>query len=586
MHPLVKLFRYAKNYRVDIGLATFYSLMNKIFDIFPEILIGVAVDVVVKQQDSMLAHWGIHNVIAQIVSLGSFTGLIWMLESTFQYLYSLKWCYLAQHIQHDLRMDSYQHIQNLQLEYFENKATGNLMAILNDDINQLERFMNDGVNQIIQIVSSTLIIGVIFFIISAKVALLSFLPMPLIIIGVFFFRNKLAPRYLRVRNSAGALNAKLNANLSGIATIKNFTTEKYESEQLKQFSNEYANANKHAILLSAAATPVIRIIIMSGFLVSLIYGGILTIDKQIAVASYSILIFLSQRLLWPLNQLGQVTDMYQRSMASITRVMGLLSAPVTIQDGAKVIKSPCNGEVHFNHVNFAYNERDSLFHGLNLTIPAGQTIALVGGTGSGKSTLIKLLLRLYDYQGGQITVDGQDIKELTLNSLRQQIGVVSQETFLIDGTIAENIAYGSFSASLEQIYAVAKLVEAEEFILQLPDGYQTMIGERGQRLSGGQRQRIALARAILKNPPILILDEATSALDNHTEDLIQQAMLHVAKGRTTIVIAHRLSTIVNADMIYVLDHGNIIESGTHQELLNANKHYSYLWNLQLRGNEL
>lgn len=586
MHPLVQLFRYAKNYRVDIGLATFYSLMNKIFDIFPEILIGVAVDVVVKQQDSMLAHWGIHNVIAQIVSLGSFTGLIWMLESTFQYLYSLKWCYLAQHIQHDLRMDSYQHIQNLQLEYFENKATGNLMAILNDDINQLERFMNDGVNQIIQIVSSTLIIGVIFFIISAKVALLSFLPMPLIIIGVFFFRNKLAPRYLRVRNSAGALNAKLNANLSGIATIKNFTTEKYESEQLKQFSNEYANANKHAILLSAAATPVIRIIIMSGFLVSLIYGGILTIDKQIAVASYSILIFLSQRLLWPLNQLGQVTDMYQRSMASITRVMGLLSAPVTIQDGAKVIKSPCNGEVHFNHVNFAYNERDSLFHGLNLTIPAGQTIALVGGTGSGKSTLIKLLLRLYDYQGGQITVDGQDIKELTLNSLRQQIGVVSQETFLIDGTIAENIAYGSFSASLEQIYAVAKLVEAEEFILQLPDGYQTMIGERGQRLSGGQRQRIALARAILKNPPILILDEATSALDNHTEDLIQQAMLHVAKGRTTIVIAHRLSTIVNADMIYVLDHGNIIESGTHQELLNANKHYSYLWNLQLRGNDL
>lgn len=586
MHPLVQLFRYAKNYRCDISLATFYSLMNKIFDIFPEILIGVAVDVVVKQQDSMLAHWGIHNVIAQIVSLGSFTGLIWMLESTFQYLYSLKWCYLAQHIQHDLRMDSYQHVQNLQLEYFENKATGNLMAILNDDINQLERFMNDGVNQIIQIVSSTLIIGVIFFIISAKVALLSFLPMPLIIIGVFFFRNKLAPRYLRVRNSAGALNAKLNANLSGIATIKNFTTEKYESEQLKQFSNEYAKANKHAILLSAAATPVIRIIIMSGFLVSLIYGGILTIDKQIAVASYSILIFLSQRLLWPLNQLGQVTDMYQRSMASITRVMGLLSAPVTIQDGAKVIKSPCHGEVHFNNVNFAYNERDSLFHNLNLTIPAGQTIALVGGTGSGKSTLIKLLLRLYDYQGGQITVDGQDIKELTLNSLRQQIGVVSQETFLIDGTIAENIAYGSFAASLEQIYAVAKLVEAEEFILQLPDGYQTMIGERGQRLSGGQRQRIALARAILKNPPILILDEATSALDNHTEDLIQQAMLHVAKGRTTIVIAHRLSTIVNADMIYVLDHGNIIESGTHQELLNANKHYSYLWTLQLRGNDL
>ena len=583
MHPLIKLFRYSKKYRGDIFLATLYSLMNKVFDIFPEILIGVAVDVVVKQQDSMLAHLGIHDVITQIVCLGLFTGLIWILESSFQYLYSIKWCYLAQHLQHDMRMDAYNHVQKLELDYFENQATGNLMAVLNDDINQLERFINDGVNQIIQIVASTVIIGAIFFVISTKVAILSFMPMPLIAIGVFFFRNKLAPRYRRLRNAVGVLNAKLNTNVSGIATIKSFTTENYETTKVREFSQEYVNANKQAILLSAAATPIIRIIIMCGFLISLIYGGILTVDKQIAVASYSILIFLSQRLLWPLNQLGQVTDMYQRSMASINRVMELLASPIKITDGTDNLQTPCAGNIEFKDVSFAYTGREKLFDNLNLTIPAGKIVAFVGNTGSGKSTIIKLILRFYDYASGKILVDNQKIKDLRLKSLRQEIGLVSQETFLIDGTIAENIAYGSFDASHEEIVRVAAQVEADEFIAKLPAGYNTIIGERGQKLSGGQRQRLALARAIIKNPAILILDEATSALDNHTEDLIQKAIQKVSRGRTTIVIAHRLSTIVNADIIYVMDHGKIIEIGNHQQLLATNGHYAHLWNLQLRG---
>ncbi|MDD3267043.1 MAG: ABC transporter ATP-binding protein [Burkholderiales bacterium] len=583
MHPLLKLFRYAKGYRSDVCVATFYSLMNKIFDIFPEILIGVAVDVVVKQHDSMLAKLGIHDVVTQVVALGLFTGFIWILESTFQYLYSLKWCYLAQHLQHDMRMDAYNHVQNLQLNYFEDKATGNLMSILNDDINQLERFINDGVNQIIQVVSSTFIISIIFFVISAKVAVLSFLPMPFIILGVFFFRKHLAPRYLRVRNAAGSLNAKLNTNLSGVSTIKSFTTEEYEYNSLSNYSTEYVDANKKAILLSAAATPIIRIIIMLGFLVSLIYGGILTVDKQIEVASYSILIFLSQRLLWPLNQLGQVTDMYQRSMASINRVMGLLSSKIEIKEGTHQLQKPCRGDIEFKNVEFAYSGRTALFNSINVSIISGETVAFVGSTGSGKSTLVKLLLRLYDNQAGQITIDEHDIKDLTFKALRGEIGLVSQETFLIDGTIADNIAYGSFDVTKLEIERVAKLVEADEFINCLPDKYNTLVGERGMKLSGGQRQRIALARAIIKNPAILILDEATSALDNHTEDLIQKSMLEVAKGRTTIVIAHRLSTIVNADKIYVLDNGRVIEYGTHKKLISDNKHYAYLWNLQLKS---
>lgn len=582
MHPLLKLFRYSGKYRKDIIIASLYSLLNKSFDILPEVLIGVAVDVIVKRQDSLLAKIGIHDVKWQIVILGLFTGLTWVLESLFQYLYSLKWCYLAQHLQHDMRLDAYSHVQKLELEYFENQATGNLMAILNDDINQLERFINDGINQILQIISSTIIISIIFFMISAEVAVLSFLPMPLIVIGVFYFRKKLAPRYLSVRNSAGELNSKLNTNLSGLPIIKAFVTEIHELSQITKLSQKYADANKKAIIMSAAVTPVIRMAVMLGFLGALIYGGLLTIDGKIEVASYSILIFLSQRLLWPLTYLAQVTDMYQRSMAAINRVMGLLNAPIHIVSGPNQLMLPCRGEIEFNKVDFAYHQRDKLFSDLSFNVKSGETVAFVGSTGSGKSTIVKLLLRFYSYNSGKILIDNQEITSLQLAELRQQIGLVSQDTFLIDGTIADNIAYGTFEATSEEITRVAKLAEADGFINQLPEGYNTLVGERGQKLSGGQRQRIALARAIIKNPAILILDEATSALDNQTEDLIQKAMEHVAKDRTTIVIAHRLSTIVNADKIHVLEHGRIIESGNHEELIGLNGYYANLWNLQLK----
>lgn len=591
MHPLVKLYKYSHLYRKDIIIAFLYSILNKIFDIFPEILIGLAVDIVVRKQNSLLTNFGIKDLNMQIISLGIITAIIWILESLFQYLYSIKWCFLAQNIQHDLRMDTYSHVQKLQLDYFENKATGNIMATLNDDINQLERFINDGINQIIQIGASTLLITIVFFVISVKIALLSVIPIPIIILGSIYFRKFLAPRYLLVRNNAAILNSKLNNNLLGIATIKSFTNEIYENNQIDKFSTLYKKANKGAIIFSSSYVPIIRTLVMSGFLVSLIYGGLLTLYGNLQIALYSILIFLSQRLLWPLTYLGDVIDTYQRAMASTTRVMEVLDYKISILDGTKTLPHKSKRKISFIGVSFQYPNRIvNVFTKLSFTINAGQRIAFVGTTGCGKSTIVKLLLRFYDNTSGEITIDDFNIKELTLKSLRENIGVVSQDTFLIDGSIKDNIAYGNINYinmlndenQIKEITRVAKLAEADSFINNLPQGYDTLIGERGQKLSGGQKQRIAIARALLKNPSILILDEATSSLDNKTEAQIQRALDVATYNRTTIVIAHRLSTIVNADIIYVLRYGCIVESGTHHELLVQDGIYRELWNLQLR----
>lgn len=595
MHPLIKLYKYSHLYKKDIVIAFLYSILNKIFDIFPEVLIGLAVDIVVRKQNSLLSKFGIYDLKMQIVSLGVITATIWVLESLFQYLYSIKWCFLAQNIQHDLRMDTYSHVQKLQLDYFENKAIGNIMATLNDDINQLERFINDGVNQIVQITASTVLIAIVFFIISTKIALLSFIPIPIIILGSIYFRKFLAPKYLLVRNTAANLNSKLNNNLLGIATIKSFTNELFESNQINNLSTLYKNANKGAIIFNSSYVPIIRLLVMSGFLVSLVYGGLLTLNGNLQIALYSILIFLSQRLLWPLTYLGEVIDTYQRSMASTTRVMEILDHQISILDGNKTLPNNSKRTIVFNMVSFKYpNRYINVFTNLSFNIKAGQRVAFVGTTGCGKSTIVKLLLRFYDSTSGLISIDNINIKELTLKSLRENIGLVSQDTFLIDGSIKDNIAYGNIDYinklskedRINEIMRVAKLAEADSFINNLPQKYDTLIGERGQKLSGGQKQRLAIARALLKNPSILILDEATSSLDNKTEAQIQRALDTATYNRTTIVIAHRLSTIINADIIYVLRYGHIVEFGTHNELLIQNGIYRELWNLQLREQEI
>jgi ATP-binding cassette, subfamily B, bacterial len=578
-HPLNRLLAYGRQYRGQTWQAVISSIFNKLCDVAPEILIGIAVDVVVKKQDSFIANWGIKNVEQQLILLTIITVIVWILESLSQYVYTNLWRNLSQKIQHNLRLDAYGHIQKLELAYFENQSTGNLMAILGDDINQLERFLDIGANEIIQVVTNVIVIGGVFFVLAPTLAWWSVIPVPMIIVGSIWFQRFLAPYYSNIREKVGLLNSRLANNLGGITTIKSFTTEAYELDRVRYDSEAYRQSNRRTIAISAAFVPLIRMAVLFSFSMTLLLGGIAAVKGELAVGTYSILIYLTQRLLWPLTRLGETLDLYQRGMASTHRVLDLLDTPIAIDSGHLALPT-VKGEIELKDVTFAYPDRTTTVKRLSLLIPAGQTIAIVGATGSGKSTLVKLLLRLYEIQSGSITLDGINIQDLHLADLRRSIGLVSQDVFLFHGSVRENIAYGSLDADLESVIAAAKIAEADEFITQLPDSYDTIVGERGQKLSGGQRQRIAIARAILKNPPILILDEATSAVDNETEAAIQRSLDRITLDRTTIAIAHRLSTIRNAHRIYVMDQGQLVEAGTHDELLVENGIYSGLWNIQ------
>ncbi len=593
---IARLLRYARGERRAIGLAVACSVTNKLLDLAPPFLIGLAVDVVVRRENSLVGRWGFPDPVTQLWILTSFTVLVWALESVFEYWLGVLWRNLAQRLQHSLRLDAYSHVQRLDLSYFEDRSTGGLVAVLNDDVNQLERFLDGGANDLIQLFVTAAATIATFFVIDAPLAWMAMAPLPFVIWGSLAFQLRIAPRYQDVREKAGLLASQLSGNISGIATIKSYAAEGFESDRIEGESREYVNANSRAIRMSAAFAPLIRMVVVIGFVTTLVYGGILTLRGDLAVGAYSLLTFLTQRLLWPFTRLGAVLDLYQRGMASAARIFDLIETPIAVQDGPRALPtSTVRGEVLFRGVTFSYVPHHPVLHGVDLTFPAGKTTAIVGSTGGGKTTVLKLLLRLYDRGAGtctldgSITLDGIELRELKLADLRRAVAVVSQDVFLFHGTIAENIAYG-LVGTLEggalaqvphdQIVDAAQRAEAEEFIHRLPKGYQTLVGERGQKLSGGQRQRVAMARAILKDAPILVLDEATSSVDNETELAIQRSLATVCKGRTTIAIAHRLSTIRHADGIYVLDEGRVVEQGTHDELVAHEGFYALLWRIQ------
>ena len=576
---LKHLFVYSQRQKTKAKRGIVYSILNKLFDLAPPVLIGVAIDIVVEGNESFLASFGIPDRRRQLVILAILTFIIWGLESLFDYLSAVTWRGISQDIEHSLRTETFENVLSLDMKYFENKSSGRLMAILNDDVNQLERFLDTGANKLLQTATTVIVIGGTFLYISPLIATFAFIQIPIIIFGSFKFTSTIASRYERIRESIETLNSNLSNSISGILNVKSFTRESKELERIETSSNEVKSANYHAIKLSAAFIPIIRVAILFGFTATLLIGGFLALDGEIKVATYSVLLFITQRLLWPLTELGDTFDLYQRAMASFNRIFSLKNEKSEIGNGDIEFKKLEN-RIELKDVSFSYVDNFNVLNNVDLTIETGQTTAIVGSTGSGKSTLIKLLLRLYEINNGSISYDSNSLKDIELSSLREKIGLVSQDVFLFEGTVIENIAYGDLNASESEVWNAAQKSEADEFINNLPQKEKTIVGERGQKLSGGQRQRISIARAILKNPEILILDEATSSVDNETEAAIQRSLDILKKDRTVIVIAHRLSTVRNADIIYVLENGSVVESGNHESLLDIDGVYSKLWSVQ------
>ncbi|GAA4802127.1 ABC transporter ATP-binding protein [Nocardioides caeni] len=579
--PLRALWERHRRYRGRFVLAVAMSTLNKVADVVPELLIGAAVDVVVRGSDSFIGDvLGVESRYAQLGWLAAINVVVWIIESASEYAAGVLWRGLAQGIEHDLRVEAYDHAQHLDLGWHETRPQGTTLATLNDDVNQLERLLDVGFPAILQTVLNVVLVGAVFAVASWQLTLYAFLPIPLIVIGSLVFQRRLEPLYDDVRERVADLSGALSANLSGIATIKSFTAEDRERDRIAGFSIAYRQANLTAIRSSAAFVPLVRMAILAGFTCTLLLGGWQTLDGDLELGLYSVLVFMTQRLLWPLTDVAEVLDLYQRGRASTVRILALLAVPVAVPAGTARLDKPVGGRVELRGVRAGYADGPDVLHGIDMVIPAGETHAIVGSTGAGKSSLLRLVLRFDDPRSGEVLLDGTDVRELDWDSLRGSVGYVAQDIYLFSGSIADNIAYGRPDASQADIEAAAEAAAIADFVASLPEGYGTWVGERGVTLSGGQRQRIALARALLRDPALLVLDEATSAVDNETEAAIQSSLRRAGERCTTLVVAHRLSTVRHPHRIWVLDAGRVIEAGTHDELVAQRGSYAALWAVQ------
>jgi ATP-binding cassette subfamily B protein len=584
--PMARLFLYLRAYRGRLAWACGSSVLNKILDLMPPLLVGWVIDSLRGSPPGWIARLaGTSDPWSMAVVLSGLSVAIFFFESLFQWFYQAAFMGLAQLVQHDLRMDAYNKIQSREVAFFEEHRLGEILSMLNDDVNQLERFLNTGFNELLQIVVLFVFAGVIIFSTSWQLSLVGMAPIPIILWGSIYYQRRIAPRYSRVREGVGGLASRLENNIAGIQVIKSFTAEPFETERVRRVSEEYRLANFASIRLSALYVPLIRMAIVIGFAGVLLVGSYWVLQGRILTVGELVLFaMMTERLLWPLTRLGTTLDDYQRAKASARRTFGLLETPPAILEPEHPAPLPrAQGEVVFDRVEFRYPSRQGdvpVLDGVTFRIAPGETLGVAGPTGAGKSTVIKLLLRFYDVTGGSVRLDGHDVRDLALSDLRHNIALVSQDVYLFHGTIRENIAYVTPDAPIEEVVRAAELAQLHDFVASLPQGYDTLVGERGVKLSGGQRQRLSIARAILKDAPILILDEATSSVDTETERAIQQSLKTITAGRTALIIAHRLSTIRHADRILVLRDGKVAEEGHHDDLVARGGTYAELWHIQ------
>jgi ATP-binding cassette subfamily B protein len=584
---------YGRENAFSFAVGTLASLVARILDLLPPLLLGIAIDSVLRQNKPFglafvpqawlpTTRTGQFWLIAGIIAFAFFGG------AAFHYGRNWGWNAFSQNIQHSIRTDTYDKMQRLNMDFFSDKQTGEMMSVLSNDVNRLEQFLNGGMNSVFRLAAMVVGISVVMFATNWQLAIVALLPVPLIAVFTYYFVKKIQPKYAEVRSTVGDMNSRLENNLGGIQVIKSTNTEPYESDRVEDVSQGYYDANWGAITLRIKFFPTLRVIAGIGFVATFVIGGFWVLNgpfgpftQNLSVGLFTTFILYTQRFIWPMAQFGQIINMYQRARASAERIFGLMDEPSRLnQDPDADDLVVTESRVEYDDVSFGYESDERTVKNVSFDVSGGETVALVGPTGAGKSTVLKLLLRMYDVDDGNIRIDGQSIGDVTLSSLRQSIGYVSQDSYLFYGTVKENIAYGTFDATDEEIVAAAKAAEAHEFIQNLPEGYETMAGERGVKLSGGQRQRITIARAILKDPAILVLDEATSDVDTETEMLIQRSLDRLTADRTTFSIAHRLSTIKDADQIVVLEDGRVKEHGTHDELLDMGELYANLWAVQ------
>lgn len=571
MKSLFRVLRYLAPYRVLVCVTFFFAALTTALELLPPWLIKIVIDDVLPAHNMDVLWW----VLLGLLLAYGVKNLCNSLRIRFNNM-------LEQRVVHRLRQEVFEALQRLSLNYYENRSTGEIMSRVVNDTEHVQRIFIDGFEGMLTATLTLVGILTILFILNWKLALLVLLPIPILIVGGIFFTRRVHRYYHDIRQQAAELNGYLQDALSGIRETMGFNRQSYEQFRFQDMSRQYGDSNLKAMYLWSIYSPSMIFIGSLGTVLIVWFGageviaGRLTTGEFVMFLSYLVLFYT------PVNQIHSVNHLLQHALAAGERIFDVLDAKPAVPDQGTLQppKARLLGKVEWKDMSFAYRPESPVFTKLSLVVEPGEHVALVGPSGVGKSTLMKLLFRYYDVGAGAIELDGYDIRDLPLSTLREQIGFVQQEPFLFNGTVKTNLAYGDLTASHEQIEAVAMAAQAHEFIQALPEGYDTWIGERGVKLSVGQKQRMAIARVLLKDPPIVVMDEATSNIDTETEVDIRIAMDELMRGRTTFIIAHRLSTLQSVDRIVVLNHGIILEEGDHTTLMSKGGMYAGLYDAQ------
>ncbi len=533
------------------------------------------VDQVLRDKDTSMLNYIVISIVVVFIIRGiSYYGQSYLMN------------YVGQRVIIDIRREVFEKLQRLSLSFYDKNKTGTIMSYVTNDVNALQSAMVENVVEMFT-ESVILIVSIVMMLyLDWKLFLVTFATFPVVLWFIDSFGKRIRKSGSRIQEATADITSVLQEVASSPRVIKSFVREEYEVKRFEKENMNNFHANMKYAQLSSTLTPTIEFVAAVGVSIILWYGGNSVINGSITAGSLVAFLTYAVNISNPIKRLSRVIGNIQKALAAAQRVFDVLDLPEIIKNApdAKVLP-PVKGNVRFENVSFAYNSGDEVLNNISFDVKPGEMIAFVGPSGAGKSTIASLLPRFYDVTSGEILIDGQNIRKVTLNSLREQVGIVPQETVLFNGTVYDNILYGRLDATAEEVEAAAKAANAHNFIMGLPNGYQTMLGDRGVNISGGQRQRISIARAILKNPQILILDEATSALDTESERVVQEALDRLMIGRTSFVIAHRLSTIKNADKIMVLEKGQLVEQGTHDELMAMDGLYAHLYKIQYRSKE-